>query len=465
MGAPGEVWPTVMTAASIVQPDVTLTLDLAGVIRKVELAGEARVARADGWVGRRWVETVDASASDVVARMIEDALTRGLSAFHQIPQRFPSGHELPIEYTTVRLGGNAGMLAIGRNIQAVTELRNRLAAAQQAMEQDYWRLREVETRYRVLFDVAHEPVLTVRAADLRVMEANPAAIRALGVNPVGRYLADEIAPTDREQFLGMLQRSRDKGRAPGMIVHLGREARPWLARSSLISTADGPTYLLHMAPVGGAVAFVPPVEPLAMERLVGRLPDGFVVLDGDGLIVWANDTFLDLAQIGAVQAAIGQPLARWLGRPGADLPVLLSALRRYGMVRRFETTLTGLLGTEIIVECTAGAAADSDTAQVGIILREVDARDGRRFDGLRASLEALAGRVGQTPLRELVGETVATVERHSIEIALGLAGGNRTAAASLLGLSRQSLYAKLARYGLDDGSGGDEQVRDWEPHD
>ena len=453
-----------MTAASIVQPDVTLTLDLAGVIRKVELAGDVGEPRADGWVGRRWVETVDASASAVVARMIEDALAHGLSAFHQVPQRFPSGRELPIEYTTIRLGDDAGMLAIGRNIQAVTELRNRLAAAQQAMEQDYWRLREVETRYRVLFDVAQEPVVTVRAADLRIMEANPAAIRALGTNPVGRYMADEIAAADRERFLGMLQRSRDKGRAPGMMVHLGREARPWLARSSLLSTADGPTYLLQMAPVGGSTAAAPALEPLAVDRLLGRLPDGFVVVDGDGLILWANDTFLDLAQLGTAQAAIGQKLGRWLGRPGADLPALLSALRRYGMVRGFETTLTGMLGTEITVACTAGAAMEGDPPQLGIVVRDVTARDGRPPSGLDASLEALAGRVGQTPLRELVGSTVAAVERHSIEIALRVSGGNRTAAASLLGLSRQSLYAKLARYGLDDGDDGSEPARDREPY-
>ena len=36
------------------------------------------------------------------------------------------------------------------------------------------------------------------------------------------------------------------------------------------------------------------------------------------------------------------------------------------------------------------------------------------------------------------------------EQALEIAGGNRTATAELLGLSRQSLYAKLNRYGLED---------------
>ena len=41
------------------------------------------------------------------------------------------------------------------------------------------------------------------------------------------------------------------------------------------------------------------------------------------------------------------------------------------------------------------------------------------------------------------------VERYYIEAALERADGNRTATAELLGLSRQSLYMKLNRYGLD----------------
>ena len=43
------------------------------------------------------------------------------------------------------------------------------------------------------------------------------------------------------------------------------------------------------------------------------------------------------------------------------------------------------------------------------------------------------------------------VERHYVKSALDLANDNRTVAAELLGLSRQSLYAKLNRYGLDGG--------------
>ena len=55
-------------------------------------------------------------------------------------------------YTTVLLGGHAGLLAIGKSLQAVAELQSRLITAQQTMERDYWKLRDVETKYRLLFD-------------------------------------------------------------------------------------------------------------------------------------------------------------------------------------------------------------------------------------------------------------------------------------------------------------------------
>jgi DNA-binding NtrC family response regulator len=68
---------------------------------------------------------------------------------------------------------------------------------------------------------------------------------------------------------------------------------------------------------------------------------------------------------------------------------------------------------------------------------------------LRALIEAYAERVGEAPLRTVVEETVSAVESHFVKAALRLTAGNRTAAAQLLGLSRQSLHAKLHRYDLE----------------
>ena len=51
---------------------------------------------------------------------------------------------------------------------------------QQAMDREYLRLRQVETRHRLLFQVTSEAVLIVDASNQRVVEANPAGDRRGG---------------------------------------------------------------------------------------------------------------------------------------------------------------------------------------------------------------------------------------------------------------------------------------------
>jgi catechol 2,3-dioxygenase-like lactoylglutathione lyase family enzyme len=64
--------------------------------------------------------------------------------------------------------------------------------------------------------------------------------------------------------------------------------------------------------------------------------------------------------------------------------------------------------------------------------------------------------VGRVTLKDLVRETTDVIERLCIETALRLTGDNRASAAEMLGLSRQSLYSKLRRYGLSDGDASDD---------
>ena len=62
--------------------------------------------------------------------------------------------------------------------------------------------------------------------------------------------------------------------------------------------------------------------------------------------------------------------------------------------------------------------------------------------------------IGRVPLKELIREAVDVIEKMCIEAALRQTDNNRASAADLLGLSRQSLYIKLRRHGLEDFGGG-----------
>jgi transcriptional regulator PpsR len=442
------------------QPDVTIFLDHAGIIRRAALSPAIPAGTLEDWVGRPWIETVEAKGSESLRSLVDDARDLGVSAFRQVNQIFPSGLQLPIEYTAVRLGDDAGLVAIGRSLQAVTELQSRLVEAQQTMERDYWKLREVETRYRLLFGSSSDAVILLRATGLAIQDLNPAASRALGSPAgltrtlVGRAFAAELLPAERDVFHAMLQRIADQGTAPGILLHLGSERAAWMVRASRLVSEAGSLYLLQLTATQTLSPCREPADQGLTDALIERLPDGFVVTDQHGLIRRANLAFLDLVQVPTASGAIQQSLGRWLDRPGADLSVLLATISRLGVVRPFLTRLRGELGIENEVEISAAGDVVVEPSFIGVLMRDVGRRLPRRDNDERLGgrLTALTGRIGKGPLRALVEEAVSVLEQHYIEEALDLTRGNRTATADLLGLSRQSLYVKLKRYGMDQDS-------------
>jgi transcriptional regulator PpsR len=168
-------------------------------------------------------------------------------------------------------------------------------------------------------------------------------------------------------------------------------------------------------------------------------------------VLSANRAFLDFVQLAAGEQARGRSLDDWFGRPGADLSVLLANLRQHGSVRLFATTLRGELGLSTEVEISAVSVDDIDEPRLGFSIRGVGRRlasAAPRGRQLPRSVEQLTELIGRVPLKDIVRETADVIEKLCIEAALELTGDNRASAAEMLGLSRQSLYVKLHRFGM-----------------
>ncbi len=449
-----------MTVRDALQPDVKVVLDLKGVIRRATLANSVAEETVDDWVGRPWAETVEGLDDSGLTDIVEAALRDGVSPMFRLTQRFPSGLELPVEYMAVRLkGGN--VVAIGRDVRAVAQLQSRLAAAQHSMERNYWQLREVESRYRLLFETSSDALAVVRASDFAIVEANPAAITALGlatgelVEVGGQDLLQLVRPTERQMVELTLKRAKLHGKAPRILAHLGPAADPWLLYVSVMDVDSSELMLIHLLPSSEAGAGPPGTyaNSVSGDDLVELSPDGMVTLDERGYITSANPAFLELVQEPALGAVIGTLLSQWLKTPGGDVTMLLESLRRHRVVRLFPTTIHGSLGGRLAAELSAVMPDNASIPAVVLLyVRDVSRRleGADRYASLARLLTSMTERLGKARLKELVTTTVGLVERHYIEAALAATSGNRTAAAKLLGLSRQSLYAKLSRYDITD---------------
>ena len=245
------------------------------------------------------------------------------------------------------------------------------------MERDYWKYRDVETRYRLLFHASSEAVLMIGATDLRIVEANPAAIRALDLQRrrpesiIGLHLLSEVAPEERDAFQAMLSRARERGKSPGLLTRLGRAGTTWSVRASLMRSEAGPMFMLQLAVVADPTSGQERGQLPGFNDLAERAPDALVIIDRDGVVRRANRAFLDLIEVGSHASVIGERLGRWLGRPGADPSVLLANVLRHGVVRLFATTVHGELGTETEVEMSAAADTDGEAGFVGIVMRDI----------------------------------------------------------------------------------------------
>jgi transcriptional regulator PpsR len=443
--------------------DVALVIDGQGVIRDVSIGSDDLVFEGmDSWVGRHWLETVTTESRPKVLAMLRDAAssTTPERPWRQVNHPAPGGADVPVLYSAIQVGRQGRVVAVGRDLRAVSTLQQRLVDAQQALERDYLRLRQTEARYRLLFETVTEAVLMVDATTQAVAEANPAAQRLFGdaaKRLVGRPILDALDPGCRTAAATLLAAVRSSGRGDDVPVRLPGNPDELILSGSLFRQDSGTLLLLRLVPPHGSLGSPDRARHEAsLLRVVERVPDAFLVTDLQGKILTANSAFAELAQLPAGEVVAGQSLDRWLGRSTVDLNVMMGTLKQHGVVRLFPTTLRTTYGAPLNVEISAVSVPEGDPPCLGFTIRDVERRlanDALAARELPRSPGQLAELVGRVPMKDIVSETTDLIERMCIEAALNLTHDNRASAAEMLGLSRQSLYVKLRRYGLGDLGG------------
>ncbi len=441
------------TAARVIAAvaDVAVVIDSRGIVRDMSFGGAdmAKAALGD-WYGRAWADTMGVDSRAKAVEMLKDDSAR----WRQVNHSLADGGELPVRYYVTPTGHNGNRLAIGRDLRATASLQQRLLQAQQAMERDHLRSRQSETRYRALFDLSAEPVFIVDSARRRIVEANPAALRLAGGRGgtlVGEPFADLIVQSERDSVMALLGAvAAAEQAAPAPVRLAGAEAHYQMA-ATLFRQERAAFFLIRLVSPETTRAANGPDRLFA--EMLDRMPEAFVVTDDNLAILAENAAFLDMAELARGGEVRGQPLARWVGRPGIDLALLVSEVREHGSVRNFPTIMRGSHGAEEEVEIAAVAAPDADPPCLGFSIRGVSKRtlaERPAAPDMPRSVEQLTELVGRVPLKEIVRESTDLIERLCIEAALAYTSDNRASAAEILGLSRQSLYSKLHRHGLGD---------------
>lgn len=439
--------------------DVTLILDERGIIQDLAFQSTELMDELEGvdrWTGCSLPDLVTPESKPKVAALLREAATTTEPRWRHLNHVAAGGRSVPVLYCGVQFGTDGRIVAFGRDLRALSALQQRLVNAQHSMERDYSKLRDVEMRYRLLFQLSAEAVLILEPARQRVLEANPAAKDMFGTpaeDVVGHGMAEIFTADSRPAIEAQLLAVRGGGQPHDIPATLARGGQPVHVKLSLFRQDSATLVLMRIAPVVPATEQALPDVKTKLLRAVESAPDGFVVTDHQGQIITANAAFLDMAQLTDEMQVRGQPLDRWVGINGVDLDVLTSNLLSRGSVRFFSTQFRGSSGLVAQVEISAVLIRNGGHPSFGYAIRNIGPRlqvGTRAARQLPRSVEQLTELIGRVSLKDLVREATEVIERLSIEAALELTNDNRASAAEMLGLSRQSLYVKLRRYGLGD---------------
>lgn len=444
---------TIFEAAS----DVTLFINSDGIIHKAFSHQPELSRQCKKWVGKSWEQTVTSESVPKITELLNfSSLLEPRQRWRHINHVGQNGSFIPMLFSTVKVQNSENIVAMGRDLSGMAKIQQNLVDAQQSLEREYIRLRQLETRYRTLFEMTSSPVFVVNAEDLKIAEANTSAVKLPGAKHepvIGKKINSifHISSTVAlQQYLAKVRNTFSSLEA----IRLKLRDKSEIEFSATLFKLEGSSYfLIHCKQNNLQVVNESQVPNSKILNAIESIPDGFVLVTEKGEIVFTNSAFSDMLEIPNPDSLINSSLANWLIRGRIDLNVITKTLKKHGVLRLFSSNLAAP-NSPMPIEISAVTMPLEDSMLFAMVIRgtarRIQGRPAVDTSNLSESMEQMSELVGKMPLREIVGETTDVIEKMCIESALILTANNRASAAEMLGLSRQSLYVKLRRFKISE---------------
>jgi transcriptional regulator PpsR len=439
--------------------DISLLLDDYGTIVNIYSENQSLAKQIpDGLIGKKWLDIVVPDSVKKMHYLIEDASSDKITKFRQI--NMVGNHQnlvLPMMCTSIKTSSNKKIIVIGRDLSEASKLQQDLVAAQKEISKNYLQISQLEERFRSIFEIGTESVIIVKGDDAyQIVEMNGNAIRQMLLaknNCIGKSFLSLLPAAELNKAKAFLQTVQNTGEPNTLetVINGGQVIR--IKATSFINS--GKPYLLFnlTQPDLAKTSNLLDADSLTVKAIENNAY-GFIVCTPEGQILKANKAFIKLSNAKTEQDLIGTTIQNYLGHDTTDFDRMMQSLKGKASTQSCVSSINNNSGGFKLVDISAVSVVQP-RACIGMIFRQVDSRQNKdkRIDKkLVRNSDELSMLVGKVPLKDILAETTDLIEQLCIKAALDLTKDNRVSASEILGLSRQSLYIKLRKYGLVDSN-------------
>ncbi len=419
----------------------------------------------DHWVGRDFQsfltsESVEKLDERIGAMRADPDLVPRLIEINHVDN---ATWEFPIRYSIHRIYGSDHLLLLGRDMQPIAEVQQRLVAEQLARERDQQRLRSEQTFYNVALEASDAGLIMVEPDKGKIRDLNSAAALMLGTKAgslAGTSLSQAFEGRKRDELMEALQQAAQEDETKGVEVMARRNGHSLMIYPDFFRAAGELHMLCRLVPVDAELSTSAEIAQ-STALLFAATSDAIVLTDAKGVVRDANEAFLVMVDAAQMRDIRGNALAEYLARGAVDLKIMLDAALKQGRLSNYSTKMTSIVGTRTNVDISVSHLQhQGGEFGYGFVIRNVVPSEVSESEVVANAVSEDAMKnvmdlVGTASLKDLVSATSDVIEKLCIETAVQLTGNNRVAAAEMLGLSRQSLYVKLRKHGIMKSGGED----------
>jgi transcriptional regulator PpsR len=446
-----------LSQIALASADISIVVDDLGLIQNVYAENQhlAKKIPVD-LIGKKWLEAVEVDSRKKVQYLLEEANPESISKFRQVNML---GNEkniaLPIMCASIKALSNQKIIVIGKDLTETSKLQQDLVLAQKEISQSYLQISQLEARFQSIFEIGTESIIIVKADDLYPMiEINGNAMKQLLLaknNCIGKSFLSLLSANEIIKARAFLQEVIDTGE-PAVSDTFLIGSKTIQISASTFANIGKPYLLLNLKPLDlNKSADFLESDSLTIQAIENNAY-GFVVCTPEGLILKANKAFVKLSNAKNESDLISTSIQSYLGAETLDFDRMMLSLKGKASSQSCTSSIKSNSSSIKLVDISAVSVV-KPRACIGMIFRQIDSRqdkDKRINKKLVRSSEELSLLVGQVPLKDILAETTDLIEQLCIKAALDLTNDNRVSASEILGLSRQSLYIKLRKYGLVD---------------
>ncbi len=425
--------------------DIVVVIGRDGVVQHVVQRPSDRLAPwADEWVGRPWGESVSTVTRGKVEQLLEEVRSSGQGRRREVNHVNRDGLDIPVSYAAVQLGDDGPVLAVGRDLRAIAAIQQRFMDAQRELESDYWRARQADARYRILFEAATDAVVIVDPTNRSIIECNDATGTLFDL-PLGEVIGREASFAFDRASRAAIEELINNALESGAQSEIGVRMAHSVTRASVAVT---PIRIQGTRRIMMRVRRwqVGPSTELdeAIARLLNQSEDSVAVTDSSGRILIGNRAFLRIVRVSTEDEVRGRYLADWVAIEDGDFAGLAARIRERAVMRRLPASVVRSDSRVAPLEVSATALTEDDQERICFTFHTTSPVAGEEpLDALLEQCSALADRLGKDSFGALSAEIEQIARGFLVRSAVARAGGDATSAASTLGITVAELEEML----------------------